>query len=424
MSPVLESPTYKQEKSHLPTDISKTKIGNTNRMKKFCIIAMALLMAMTGCQKKMGNQYRECFENEDAVSLKDIIKVYDKYAIAKKKGKDFDLFAAFYGKEAEDVISGIEVISDTAFALQLPKYAKSSHPFLNHAEVYYNSHLIAFNVWSNLELWLRGVDGFELAEEKDIIDGINAISENCIRDKELRLAAKSYKDSILCLIRRYPDEWGEEEHPMVLLFDFTITITDKILNEQPNLNITIDSLDAITKELTYATKPTLRHYKKTKSNKRTKMMLHKLNKCSSFDKQCSLFLNWANSPEAENEDEWIVAVAERLMKSGKYNPCLYQIFYIWRCLYQMCYAGLSRDSYIPNGMYNDMRRECYLTCLKRIEKHPRDAFAIECALHICSRVNMNRFGYNFIGNEAMIEMYDYLPGRNEKEDEKNEEAVE
>ena len=49
------------------------------------------------------------------------------------------------------------------------------------------------------------------------------------------------------------------------------------------------------------------------------------------------------------EDEWIVAVAEKLMDSGKYNPCLNNIWIIWRCLYQYCYGGISRDSSIPNS---------------------------------------------------------------------------
>ena len=53
-------------------------------MKWFGIIAMTLLMTMSGCKQAMGTQYRECFENDDAVSLKDMIDVYDKYASAKE----------------------------------------------------------------------------------------------------------------------------------------------------------------------------------------------------------------------------------------------------------------------------------------------------------------------------------------------------
>lgn len=42
---------------------------------------------------------------------------------------------------------------DTAFALQLLQYAETNQPFLANAEVFYNSCLLAFNVWSNHELW-------------------------------------------------------------------------------------------------------------------------------------------------------------------------------------------------------------------------------------------------------------------------------
>ena len=58
-------------------------------MRLFGIIAMTLLMTMTGCKNEMGTLYRGCFENDDAVSLKDIIKIYDKYASAKKDSTDF-----------------------------------------------------------------------------------------------------------------------------------------------------------------------------------------------------------------------------------------------------------------------------------------------------------------------------------------------
>lgn len=83
-------------------------------MKWFSIIAMTLLMTMSGCKKEMGNQYRGCFENDDAVNLKDVIEIYDKYASAKKDSTDFDLFAAFYGQDAADNVLEYEIVSDTA----------------------------------------------------------------------------------------------------------------------------------------------------------------------------------------------------------------------------------------------------------------------------------------------------------------------
>ena len=71
-------------------------------MKWFGIIAMTLLMTMTGCKKEMGTQYRGCFENDDAVSLKDVIEIYDKYASTKEDSTNIDLFAAVDGQEAAD----------------------------------------------------------------------------------------------------------------------------------------------------------------------------------------------------------------------------------------------------------------------------------------------------------------------------------
>ena len=95
-------------------------------MRLFGIIAMTLLVTMTGCKKEMGTQYRGCFENDDAVSLKDVIEIYDKYASAKKDSTDFDLFTAFYGQDTADNVLEYEIGSDTAFALQLPEYGTTA----------------------------------------------------------------------------------------------------------------------------------------------------------------------------------------------------------------------------------------------------------------------------------------------------------
>ena len=46
---------------------------------------------------------------------------------------------------------------------------------------------------------------------------------------------------------------------------------------------------------------------------------------------------------------------------------------------------------------------CYISCLKRIVSHPDDIYAMNCAAAIGGRTNMNRFGQNYFGNEAMIE---------------------
>ena len=394
----------------------------TSIKKAFILLAVLLLLVMTGCKKsEMGDKYRGCFENEKAVNLSDLIRIHNKYQEITKDSSDCSLFSAFYGQEMAREIERYDIVDNTSFAIKLPQYDDSEHPFLANAEVFYNSCLLAFNVWSNHELWLRGCDGFELAETKDVIYGIKYINAGCIRDKELRDAASIYKDSIILMMGRPTDEWGEEESSMDLMIAFGNKIEAKAYRYFSDEEKFVDSLTAMTNELLDSTKPVLEKYKKTEGDKRLKMMLHTLNYCATFDGQCSLLLNWANCPESEGEDEWILAVADRLMRSGKYNPCLNNIWITWRCLFQYSYCGISRDSCIPNNIYNDMRKRCYLACLKRIEKHPDDIFAMNCAAAIGGRVNLNRFGENLFGNEAVVELHSCLSGRYESDDEDEEE---
>ena len=67
---------------------------------------------------------------------------------------------------------------------------------------------------------------------------------------------------------------------------------------------------------------------------------------------------------------------------------------------------------------------CYITCLKRIERQPDDVYAMNCAAALGGRTNLNRFGQNYFGNEAMIEEATMLPKRFHSEDEGFKEETE
>lgn len=388
-------------------------------MKWFFTLATVLLVVMTGCKNETGGKYWDYFEKDNAVSLKDILDVYDKYKKAAEDSTYFNIFIAVHGTDMAEEIDEYWIENDTAFAIQLPQYKGSKQPFLANAEVFYNSCLLAFNVWSNHELWLRGYDGFELVSEDAVVEGIKEISESCIRDKELRNAAKTYKDSIIVMMKRDSEEWDDDENSMDLLVSFGNKIEAKTYKYFDDEDKFVDSLNAMTKEFADATKQILDLYKLAENDERVGMMLHSLNDCTTFDEQCSLLLNWADCPEAEMEDEWIIAVAEQLMKSGKYNPFLNNIWIIWRCLFQYVYGGISHDSPIPNNIYNEMRKKCYLTCLERLERTPEDVFAMNCAAAIGGRANLNRFGQFMFGNDAPIEKHTYLSGRDSEDNEDN-----
>ena len=54
---------------------------------------------------------------------------------------------------------------------------------------------------------------------------------------------------------------------------------------------------------------------------------------------------------------------------------------------------------------------CYISCLKRIERHPNDVFAIHCAYSTAGRINLLRFGESMMGNDVLMETFRMMPNR-------------
>ena len=158
-------------------------------------------------------------------------------------------------------------------------------------------------------------------------------------------------------------------------------------------------------------KARFQHYLNTDETKQLSVILTELNTCKNFDEQCSLWKLWANTKKSQSEDGWLVAVGKLLMESGKYNPNLNRIWITWRSICQLYYCGASKDSVIPNPFFNIYRRRCYLTCLKRIEKHPDDIFAMNCAASLAGNPNVIRIGEFSFGNDAVIDASQMMPER-------------
>lgn len=378
---------------------------------------------MIGCQEKPDaeGKYSQFFAFEDAVDLSDILDIYKKYEKAENDPSVYyDADSALLGKDAGSYSETL-IINDTASAIQLPQYKGSKQPFLAKAEVFYNSCRLAFNIWSNYEVWVRGSDGDELADKNEILNGIGSISENCIRDDELHAAAKEYKDTMLEIIRTMDGDEDAFGKAGDAFNEFTTSIEKDSYKFFTDEEQFVDSLDSMSSELMAMTNSVIAKYESTDSIKLLGMILHALNDCKTFDEQCSLLMNWADNELSKSDDEWIVGVAARLINSGKYNPCLNNIWIMWRCLFQQAYCGISHDSSIPNVFYNKMRKKSYLTCLAWINEHPNDVFAMNCAASIGGRSNLNRFGPFTFGNQCVAEEHDILPGRFKDVDEETEE---
>lgn len=380
-------------------------------MRKIYFILLAIcIISFTGCNQKpkVEGKYSKYFSSEEPVDLSDVVKIYEK---AEKDSAHYDVLSALLGKKS-DSYNYMLVISDTSSAIHLPQYAKNTQPFLSKAEDFYNSCQYAFNIWSDYELWLTTYSDWDIANKEEVEAGIKGISENCIRDSKMRVAARKYKEDLLKQIENASED-GDEAYNKgsEILNNFITSFNTRAYKFYNNEDKFVDSLDSMAKELRNTTKDIYDEYARTDSLKRNVMMLKALNNCETFDEQCSLLLNWADSKLSYYDDEWIEAVAYRLIDSGKYNPCLNDIWILWRSQFQTVYCGSSHGSCIPNDFYNKVREKCYLTCLKRINAYPKDVFAMNCAASIGGRCNLERFGRYPFGNQAAADEIEILPTR-------------
>ena len=379
------------------------------------LAAMCCAVSLISCGK---GKESELFDYSKPVDLSTILQAYDWYQHYEGENKDSILYTKIGLELPEDEFYLFE---DTAFVLRVPEYAGSKQPFLANAEDFYNCCALSWNVWSNYEVWYRGHTADLLRYDVEVKRSIEAVSVNIIKDKEVRKAAQDFKDSLLKLMKSEPDDLGEDVNPMELLISFGDVVESKAYKFYDDEDTFVESLDSVMDIAEGMVMDKFQHYLDASEDDQVQVMLGELATCRNFDEQCSLWRNWANCDKSSIDDEWIAAVGSALMESGNYSPILHRIWITWRAISQGLYFGSSRDSSIPNQYYNEYRKMCYVSCLKRIDRHPDDIYAMNCAAAIGGRTNMNRFGQNYFGNEAMIERAMMMPKRYHSADDSDEE---
>lgn len=388
----------------------------------FCLATAA--MVLVGCKESACTEI-ECTDFLDscsAVDLSDVAQIYERYnsggsnsidiidagqKLAEIKNKNLS-----EDKQVPTPEEGYFLFTGDTCLIRLPQYADSEHPFLSRAQDFYNSSAIVWNVWSNFELWFRFSSIDDEFEGDDIIDDIESIETGILTNDTLRNIGKWYKKKVAECMRTS----GEDED-----YDGPYTARDSIMEVisacQYQFYDDEEAFDSQMEKMYTAchalAESRIERYNKASEAERTGVAITELMACNTFDEQCSFLLLWANNSRSMDDDTWIMAVAERLMQSGNYNPQLFDVWYTWRSLCQSMEFGASRDSFIPNDYFNGYRRICYMSCLRRIEQHPDDLFAMNCAALLAGTTNMNRFGGNMFGNEAMVEMVSSMPKRYE-----------
>ena len=391
-------------------------------MKKSFILIIVL--ALCCCDKNVNNRNNEnrsvtsrnneqseerisAFENNLPVDLSEVLQAYELYQKSNAVEQNSILFS-FVDKEMCE--GDVTLFEDTSFVIRLPEYKDSKIPFLAVAEEFYNNCSFTWNIWSNFEVWYRGKTAGDLRSDKDIIRSIKAFDVKTIRDVELNKAAQSYRDSILVLMSMGLDEWDDAHNAWNVRYNYSNAIEKKACRYYENMDEFQDRYNIIVEFAEGLGDDKFSHFVNTNEDGQL-VILSELNTCANFDEQCSLWRRWANSKESKGEEAWLVAVGNKLMESGKYNPNLNRIWITWRTLCQIYYCGVSKDSVIPNPFYNQYRRMCYQTCMKRIENHPDDIFAMNCAASLAGNPNVIRIGDFTYGNDAVIDASQMMPER-------------
>lgn len=377
------------------------------------ILAMAAAaMIMTGCGKKSSDGAKDSQE----LAPVDMKVVMDAHGL--DDGSD-SMYLECYKKriemlfpeqatDSDDTDIDIWLFKGKEGYIDLSEYADSKNPFLAQAADAYNAAALGWGMWSDYEVYAWEDFGME----KEAIDAVNNVDVSIFKDKRFRQSAEKYKQDVVEMYKKGYENWNDEYNPCTVLDAYMDDLKDVYYKPWKEDSMETVLLD-VRKKLEALSNDTYARYQKEKDDRqRVKEALSILQYSKDFTHQCSFWLRWANTHVKGSEDDfWLLATGTQLLKSGTYYPELNRIWTIWRDLYQMQFGGMSRSSEIPNGYYNEMRAQCYRTCLKWIEKHPDDYVAINCASLLAGKVNLLRLGSNPFGNEAMTEIIEECPGR-------------
>jgi len=350
-------------------------------------------------------------EENSPVDLSEVLKTYEQYTKSPDTYERDSLLISIVSQGYPECMESIGLISGDSVSVDLSEFSKSNHPMLRQANDIYNSNLVFQCLYSDVEAWIR----FKYPEQEGAIpdkitDAMKKFNASAIKDKELQAATTRFINTVnnTIVIDSTTSEVANS-HMAIASDSMFEAITGKLYKFADNADKkTIAAEIEKYKALVQWGEDYLKNYNDADSASRLKVILDDLNKCKTFDEQCSLWLAWASSEKSKDEELWYTYVAHKLLSSGNYSVLLQPMWDIWRAEVQIQFYGLSTFSNIPNQFYNELRTQCYIATLKHIDKNPNDLLAMDCAASIAMSDNLARFGGIF-GNKALVRLTELLP---------------
>ncbi len=335
-----------------------------------------------------------------------------------------DLLTNCNNTEAEmSLVPDDSVISATEYEwkISLPENLKTVGNFED-AESMYNTYALMHNVWANVEIWARQIlTGNEIDNIEDYVAPIK--EKEFSFDSELfDQEAKKFRDNVVVFITncKVTDDgitFDDPKYSNLPTPEDSYIYLDSILAHRCILS-NVDTLLLYNFEERIDTiiakyKSIQQKVENASDDKKTEIFLSEMQNAKSFDDQCGIVLACC----LKNKSfcgEWTVEVLKRLMDSGQYSPLLDRVWIVWRAFSQTEFFGLSRDSYMPNEMYESMRAKVFMTAINHLADKKDDKKDVDtCKAMIANLLGhtcLIRNGSFVMGNDAPIQIMTYCPG--------------
>ena len=243
-----------------------------------------------------------------------------------------------------------------------------------------------------------------------VVDAIESIKTDVIKDNEIRKAAENYVKAFTDVLPRDTILWQPVDsilwekvsdaitnYAIILSSRYALDrygkITEEDVREYMDIEQFIPQYDSIF------------NMRKNQSEENVRYLLLMADQTPNFDRECIYTVEFAHQLRYK-EPHPAIPKLEGLMKSGKYSRYLHEVWRTWRCLKQLEISP-SRDGMILN--------------LKQIVMNPQDIKAINdfCFLATCD--NIIRYCDYLFGNSAPLEQMMLFPEILMDDEENNQE---
>ena len=276
----------------------------------------------------------------------------------------------------------------------------------------YNSFVVVNSIITDFDLQMRFGDEYE-----NVVKAIESFDFCKVQDSETLSKLIAFKNEILYLLRVDIDSIDTDIHnPWKAESEIRTFLANKY-----HMNTFATLTEDMYAEI-YNNCPSVPEWSKWIKRRGEKNLVaelkHKYSNTTNFDARCIYAIELAHAYEADI-DSWAdddfcnpaVPIMESLMKEKKYSIYLNELWLKWRVLYQDS-EGASKDSEIPNDIYNEYRRICINTILSHIKNHLNDIFAINIYLVLAFHENILREGPCEYGNQYIVQKYNLFREKN------------